>query len=192
MANTIKSEEFAELAFSLKPILDLHGVPSALHYSLVSDVIFQFATFLDDRCGSNLHEDVFAVLDVHSEALCEESPSADSRIAEVRISFAQGRKVEMNLLGSHLENDRSHLMLDLEMALGLRGVHEIESKDIDIDARLAKVLQKKGGIASVDIRRSGAAGRKAWSSVPLRGADQGEPGQTVDWLYTIIAKAVRR
>ena len=69
MSPKIKIEDFGELAFELKPLLETHGVPEDLHYSLISDTLFTFANFLDEKTGTNFHEQIYSFLDDYAEKL---------------------------------------------------------------------------------------------------------------------------
>ena len=189
MAKEIKLEDFGELAMSLKPSLLTHGIPDELHYSLLSDVVFQCAAFIDEKTGSSFHEGIDALLDEYIEALSGDI-SSDYMVAEIQIVFGKGRKVETNVLKSHLEN-KENIVLDFEMALGIRDIDEIDAK-IDADARFAALMKKKNGIKSLDFKAAKDFENDNWYSIPLQGSEFGDFEQSIDGILKLVSKVTKQ
>ena len=189
MSKKIKIEDFVELAFRLKPSLESHGVPDDLHYSLISDTLFSIASFLDEKTGTNFHAEIDSLLDDYAEEL-NETREGDYLIAEIDILFEKGRKCEMNLLKSHLDNSE-HMQLILEMALELRDVDEID-KAIDIDSRLLRLLKKKNGIKSLKFNSAQNIDKEDWFEVPLAGSVYGEFEQSLSGVEECIREVAKQ
>jgi hypothetical protein len=187
MSKNIKIEELEELAWSLKPILDTHNVPSELHYSIISDVIFQFANFIDERTGSSFHERIDGLIDKHFDKLSSQRQPDDWLIAELEILFGKGKKVEMNILRSHLSN-RRHLMLDLEMALGVRDIDEI-GKKIDTGAKFTTLMRRKNGIEALRFKPIRS---EIWLSIPLNGSEHGDYEQSLSGILKCINRVAKQ
>lgn len=187
MKNKIKSEDFYQLALALKPTLVTHGVPVELHYSLISDIMFEFANFVDEKSGSSFHEGLFALLAEHAEELSSDIKRTDWLVAELEVLFGKGKKVETNIHKSYLEN-REYLKLHMEISLGARDISEID-KNIDADARFAALLKKKNGIRALRFK---AARSGAWLEVPLNGTGSGDYNQSVDGICGCIIAVTKQ
>ena len=74
MTKKIELQDFSQVAFAIKPILEAHDVPAEFHYSIISDVVFEIANLLDTKTGSSFHESIYALLDEQAEALSEAGP----------------------------------------------------------------------------------------------------------------------
>jgi hypothetical protein len=101
MTSKITLQDFRELAASLKPTLVSHEVPINLQDSLLSDVVFQFASFIDEKTGSSFHESIYDLLEERSAA---DDGFTDYLAAELEILFVAGRRCRANLLHSMLLN----------------------------------------------------------------------------------------
>ena len=62
MAKPFAPRDFAALALSLRQTVANHKVPPDLQASLIEDVVFHFAAFIDEKTGSDIHESIFSVL----------------------------------------------------------------------------------------------------------------------------------
>ena len=189
MTNKIKIADFEDLALALKPSLDTHGVPKELHYSIISDALFSFASFLDEKSGTNFHEDIFAVLDNYVEKLGE-SAIGDFLVAEIDIVFEKGRKAEVNLLKSHLDNNES-LQFALEIELELRDLDEID-EEIDADSRFIKLIKKKKGIKLLKFNSAEDLENENWFDVSLKGSEFGRFEQSLSGLKKCIREVANQ
>ena len=189
MNEKIKIDDFVELAFALKPALTTHDVPDELHYSLISDIVFSFASFLDDRTGTAFHEQIYSLLEEHAEQLGETQPG-DYLIAEIDILFDKGRKCEMNLLKSGLENSEN-LRLILEITLEIRDLDEIDQA-IDVDSRFLKLLKKKKGIKALRFNSAENLEKEDWLEVPLAHSEFGDFAQSLDGIEQCIRKVSKQ
>lgn len=186
---TIELSDFGAIAMSIKPILALHEVPEEHHYSIVSDVIFEFANFLDTKTGSNFHEGVYPLLDDYVEKLSQPVPMRDYLVASIKMNFGK-RSFEANILKSQLGN-KEHLMFDLEVDLGVRGLPEIDDV-IDADKRFSALKTKLGGIESIDFTSAQDTGDENWLSVPLSGSEYGDFEENLSGLADCIRKVARQ
>lgn len=161
MSKQLHQLDFQALAANIGDVLDTHALDETLRPSLTADLLFVFAAFLDDRLGSNHHEGIYALAD---ELLAGEldSPPVDSLACELQIRFHKGRKAELNLLASHRSN-RAHLLFDLEMALGIRSLDEINAP-IDSQARFLALLDKRQGIRLLETRGLDPAAGDRWKA----------------------------
>jgi hypothetical protein len=181
-------KDFASLALSLRETVAKYKVPPGQQASLIEDVIFHFAVFVDERTGSDIHESIFAVLRKHARHLGEVPVPTDSLLAEVQISFLKGPKAELNVLRSSIEKP-ALLRLTVETAIGVRDVTEIKAR-VDTERRLASLMEKRGGVNSVRFKPAGGAGRASWQDVKLRGSPHGDFEQSVKGLLACIRAVV--
>lgn len=180
MSRTIALHDFLQLAAALKPTLEAHEVPVDQRDSLLSDIVFHCASFIDEKTGSSFHESIDDLLADDDEATGE---FTDRLIAELEIRLGSNRRIRVNLMHSMLSNTEA-LRSQIEMALGLRGIHELDAK-VDIDARLADLLRKRRGIAELQVRcLDPLTGKRA--SVPPRAAEPVGPIDSLEVLCTRV------
>jgi hypothetical protein len=189
MPKAFDPEDFVSLALSLRQTVASHGVPPRLRASLIEDVVFQFATLVDEKTGSAIHESIFTVLGKHARQLGEEPAPADSLLAEVEIGFLKGRKAELNVLRSSLEKP-GMLRLIVEIALGLRDTTEIKAR-LDTKRRFAELMKRSGGVTAVRFRMAGG-GRRKWLKIGLNDSSYGSFDQSLDGLLACIRAVVAR
>jgi len=188
MEKEIKLTDFGELALELKPTLETHGVPEKFHYSLISDVLFTFANFLDEKNGTDFHEQIYPLMDELAEKLS--APQlGDFQVAEVIFEFEKGRKV-MNLLKSQLDHPEI-LQFDLEFNLGLRGLDEIDN-EIDADARFLKLLKTKRRVKSLKFNSAKNYTNEDWISVSLEESEYGSFEQSLSGIQQCIREVVKQ
>lgn len=149
MSKKLKPKDFEALAATLQDTLKINGVAEESRPSLLADLLFGFAAFLDDRFGSNHHESIFALSDAILAGELDAAPQ-DGLACELKIHFHKGRQAALNLLASHRSN-RAHLLFDLEMALGIRKLTEINAA-IDSEARYQALLDSREGIRLFEVR----------------------------------------
>jgi hypothetical protein len=190
VAKLFTPKDFASLALSLRQTAASHKVPPELRASLIEDVVFHFAAFIDEKTGSDIHESIFSVLRRHAKQLGETPAPADSLLAEVQITFFKGRKAELNVLRSSIAKP-ALLRLIVEIALGVRDTTEIKAR-VDTDRRFADVLEKKGGVKTVRFRLANAADRAAWQEVKLQRSPHGKFEQSVEGLLACIRAVVTK
>jgi hypothetical protein len=188
MPKPFAAKDFASLALSLRQTVANHKVPSDMQASLIEDVIFHFAVFVDERTGSDIHESIFTVLRKYAKQLGEAPVPSDLLLAEVEVIFLKGRKAEFNVLRSSMEKSEL-LRLIVEIALGVRDTTEIKAR-IDTARRFAELLEKKGGIKAVRIKSANARGKSAWQEVKLDGS-QGVFEQSLKGILTCIRTVLR-
>lgn len=177
-------EDFISLALSLRQPLATHNVPSEVRASLIEDVMFRFAVFVDERIGSDIHESIISALSERSEQLAAPPEPIDSLVAEVEIAFVKGRKAELNVLRSHLTG-LSSLLLVIEIALGVRDVTEIRSR-IDTERRFRELIARKGGIRAVKFKPPRTSDKSSWQEVRLNGSPYGNFEQSLAGLIACI------
>jgi hypothetical protein len=188
MVNPFAPKDFASLALSLRQTVATHKVPPDLQASLIEDVVFQFAVFIDERTGSDIHESIFAVLRKHAKQLGEPPVPPDSLLAEVQITFLKGRKAELNVLRSSIAKP-ALLRLIVEIALGVRDTAEIKAR-VDTDRRFADLVKKKGGVKAVRFRLANAANDVSWQEVKLQHSPHGNFEQSIKGLLACIRAVV--
>jgi hypothetical protein len=190
MAKPFAPKDFASLALSLRQTVANHEVPPDLRASLIEDVVFHFAVFIDERTGSDIHESIFSVLRRHARQLGETPAPADSLLAEVQITFLKGRKVELNVLRSSIAKPAA-LRLVVEIALGVRDTTEIKAR-VDTDRRFADLMKKKGGVNAVRFRLANAADDASWQEFKLRRSPHGNFEQSLKGLLACIRAVVTK
>jgi hypothetical protein len=178
--------DLVELALSLRGPVALHGVSSELRASLIEDLIFRFAVFVDERARTNLHEGIAGALRERAAELAELPSPADVLVAEVEIEFIRGRTVELNVLRSSLAHPE-HLLLTLEMALGVRDVGEV-GRTADTAGRFSRLLKRRGGLRALRVVAADVEA-SVWREVPLRGAPHDDFDGTVAGLASCIRAA---
>jgi hypothetical protein len=181
MPKSIKPSDFATLALSLAPILENHKVAPESRASLIEDLIFHFAVFIDERTGSEFHESVFGVL---RSATPEPS---DHPVAELQILFDKGARAEMIISRVSLRKT-SILRMNLEVALGVRDVTEIRSR-IDSKRRFSDLMRKKGGIKALRFNSATRRGKPSWVEIRLPDSPYGSFERSLDGVMSCI-KAV--
>ena len=122
-----EEKDLMELASSIQSVIELHDVEPKLQDSLLSDVLFQVASLIDQKQGSNLHEGIFDLLDNIEPTV------SDYLVCELDIHLDNGERLETNVLKSNIDI-LDGLILDLEILLELRDISELDD-EIDIDAR---------------------------------------------------------
>jgi hypothetical protein len=184
-----KIEDFEELAVGVKASLDNHDIPKDLQFSLISEILFNFSAFIDERVDSNLHEIIDSFLDEKSEVILANNRQ-DYLLADVEIIFNKGRKIETNILYSALSN-RDYNILVLEVAFGIRDIDELDDV-IDIEPRLKKLLKKKEGISIIKFQPLKDLGSKKWLSVPLKGSEYGDFEQNIEGVYELMCAVAKQ
>jgi hypothetical protein len=190
MTKPFAPKDFGLLALSLRQTVANHKVPPDLQASLIEDVVFHFAAFIDERTGSDIHESIFSVLRKHAKQLGETPAPADSLLAEVQITFLKGRKAELNVLRSSIAKP-ALLRLVVEIALGVRDTTEIKAR-VDTDRRFADLMKKKGGVNAVRFRLANAADNASWQEVKLRRSPHGNFEQSLKGLLACIRAVVTK
>src|SRR5688572_72239 len=190
MAKAFAPRDFASLALSLRQTVANHKVPPDLQASLIEDVVFHFAAFIDERTGSDIHESIFSVLRKCAKQLGETPAPSDSLLAEVEITFLKGRKVELNVLRSSIAKP-ALLRLTVEIALGVRDTTEIKAR-VDTDRRFEDLMEKRGGVNAVRFRLANAADNASWQEVKLRRSPRGNFEQSVKGLLACIRAVVTK
>ena len=162
MTNNIELQDFTEIAFAIKPILETHDVPEEYHYSIISDIVFEFANFVDTKTETSFHESIYALLEEHAENL---STAGAGRvlITELELAFGNGDVLEANVPDTQLD-DEAQLRLHLEFTLTIRDLDEID-EEIDAERRFKKLLSDKNGIRKLRILPGKEPDASAWVSV---------------------------
>jgi hypothetical protein len=188
MSKPFAPKDFAPLALSLRQTVANHKVPPDLQASLIEDVIFHFAAFIDEKTGSDIHESIFSVLRKHAKQLSKAPAPSDSLLAEVQITFFKGRKAELNVLRSSIAKP-ALLRLIVEIALGVRDITEIKAR-VDTDRRFANLMKKRGGVKAVRFNLANAIGKASWQEVELHGSPYGNFEQSVKGLLACVRAVV--
>ncbi|MDJ0792734.1 MAG: hypothetical protein QNI98_00715 [Woeseiaceae bacterium] len=162
MSEKIRLEDFAALANTIKPILENHDIPEQYHYSIISDVIFEFANLVDTKTGTSFHESIYALLEEQAEALST-AGAARIPVTEVEIEFGNGDILEANVPDTQLE-DETQMRLQLEFTLTLRDIDEID-KDIDVARRFSDMIASKKGVRELRILPGKEPDANAWVTV---------------------------
>jgi hypothetical protein len=169
------------------PILVNHKVAPESRVSLIEDLIFHFAVFIDERTGSELHESAFGALRKHAGQLGAAPRRSDYPVAELQIVLAKGRKAELIISRVSLQKP-SILRMNLEVALGVRDITEIRSR-IDARQRFLDVMHKKGGIKALRFNSAASRGKPSWLEIRLQESQYGRFEQSLDGVVSCI-KAV--
>ncbi len=162
MSEKIRLEDFAGLAYTIKPILESHDVPEQYHYSIISDVIFEFANLVDTKTGTSFHESIYALLEEQAEALSA-AGAARIPVTELEIEFGNGDILEANVPDSQLE-DEAQMRLHLEFTLTLRDIDEID-KEIDVARRFTELIASKKGVRELRVLPGKEPDANAWVTV---------------------------
>lgn len=171
------------LAFSTKEILNLHEVEPEIHQSIISDVLFEFANLLDEKQGSNFHEEIYSLIDSISEDLNDNSNS-DCCVCFLQIIMEHGKRYETNVLKSELENSES-MLLNIEMTMNLRKYEEMDS-EIDIEKRLRASCSKKGKIDKLRFQELKDMDTDVWLELYLEENEFGKFDNTVSGVISCI------
>jgi hypothetical protein len=182
-------EDFEDLIKNIKVSLDTHGIDEDQHYSLLSEILFNVTAFIDERANTSLHEVADSFIDDCYEKI-QSNLNRDYLLADVNIFFGNGNKVETNVLKSNIEN-KEYYMLELEVALELRDISEID-KVVDIEGRLNKLLRNKKGIVKVDFQPLKDLGSENWISVPLTGSSHGDFSENIEGLFELIKSVAKK
>src|SRR5687768_6970953 len=180
MPKPFAARDFASLALSLRQTVANHKVPPELQASLIEDVMFQVAAFIDDKTGSNFHESIFSVLRKYAKQLGNAPEAQDSLVAEVQITFLKGPRAELNVLRSSIAKP-ALLRMVVEIALGVRDVTEVEAR-VDTDRRFSQLMRKKGGVKAVRFKPVDTRRKASWREVELSGSPYGNFEQSVKGL----------
>ncbi|CAH0535388.1 hypothetical protein VST7929_02961 [Vibrio stylophorae] len=118
--------DLLDLASGLKAAIEMHEVKSEYQDSLLSDILFQVASLIDEKQGSTLHEEVFGLLENYTPQF------SDYLVCELDIKYGD-EVLETNVLKSNIEISEG-LLLNLELLLDLRDISEIDD-DIDTNSK---------------------------------------------------------
>lgn len=162
MAKNIELKDFTEVAFAIKPILETHGVPEEYHYSIISDIVFEFANVLDTRTGTSFHESVYALLEEQAEKLSTAGPDRIP-VTELELEFGNGEVMEASFPDTQLD-DEAQLRPHLEFMLTIRDIDEIDA-DIDAERRFENLVSGKKGIREVRVLPGSEPDASAWVTV---------------------------
>ena len=162
MAKDIDLQDFTEVAFAIKPILESHDVPPEYHYSIISDIVFEFANLVDTKTGTSFHESIYGLLEEHAETLSSGATGSES-FTDLEIEFGNGEVVETNFPDTQLD-DEAQLRLNLEFTLTLRDIDEID-EDIDTAPRFKRLLGDKQDIRELRILPGSEPDAAAWTTV---------------------------
>jgi hypothetical protein len=184
MPKRFTPKDFVALALSLRRTVVNHRVPPKLRASLIEDIVFRFAVFVDEKTGGSHHETISGLLAEHVKDLGALPTPEDYLVAELRITFLKGRGVELNVLRSSLLKP-ALLRLNLEVALGVRDIDEIKAR-IDTEARYAGLVKKKGGVKRLEFTAALAGAHPARQAVRLQGSRYGNFDQSLSGLVACI------
>ena len=187
MSNKFETSDFIALAKKIKPILETHDVPSELHFSIISDVVFEYANVIDEKTGSSFHEEIYSALDSVAEQLAINA-RGDYCVAFMDLVASGKNKFELNILKSMLEN-ADDLVMGLEVTLELRELDELE-KVIDIDRRLTAFNKKTGGIKLLRFQSMENMDTDTWIEVPLKDSAYGSFSNDVAGISECIRTVV--
>ena len=187
MSNIFETNDFIALASRIKPILDTHDVSPELHFSIISDIVFETANLIDEKTGSGFHEDIYGALESVAEELAIE-PSGDYCVAFMDLATAKNKKFELNILKSMLEN-ADNLTMGLEVTLELRELDELD-KVINIEKRLASFNKKTGGIQLLRFQSMENMDTNIWVEVPLKDSVYGSFSNDVAGISECIRTVV--
>ncbi len=162
MAKNIELQDFTEIAFTIKPILETHDVPEEYHYSIISDIVFEFAHLLDTKTETSFHESIYGLLEEHAEKLSTAGPGRIP-ITELGIEFGNGDVLEANVPDTQFD-DEAQLRLHLEFTLTIRDLDEID-EEIDVERRFKDLVSGKKGIRKLRILPGKEPDASAWVSV---------------------------
>ena len=162
MTKNIELQDFTEIAFAIKPILEAHDVPEEYHYSIISDIVFEFANLLDTKTETSFHESIYALLEEHAEKLSTAGPGR-IRITEVELVVGNGDVLEANVPDTQFD-DEAQLRLHLEFTLTIRDLDEID-EEIDVERRFRNLVSDKKGIRKLRILPGKEPDASAWVSV---------------------------
>ena len=187
MRDKFATSDFIALAKKLKPILDTHNIPSELHFSIISDVVFECANVVDEKTGSSFHEEIYGALESVAEQLAVDA-GGDHCVAFMDLVTTKNNKFELNILKSMLEN-ADDLVMGLEVTLELRELDELD-KVIDIDRRLKAFNKKTGGIKSLRFQTMENMDTDTWIEVPLKDSAYGSFSNDVAGISECIRTVV--
>jgi hypothetical protein len=142
----MREKDLGRLYARFTDILATHKVAVKWRHSIVSDILFELAVLQDEPKGGDLHERILGLID---KLNANDFRVQDGRLCSVRFVTQDGRTFELNLLQSHLDG-RNDLTLDLEMALGVRELHEIGRK-VDTNIRFAKKFASGKSIKQITL-----------------------------------------
>lgn len=162
MTKNIELQDFTEIAFAIKPILETHDVPAQFHYSIISDIVFEVAGLHDAKTGTSFHESIYGLLDEYAEELSTAGPGR-ILITELEIEFANGDVLEANVPDTQLD-DEAQLRLHLEFTLTIRDLDEIDA-EIDVEGRFRKLIADRKGIRTLRILPGKEPDASAWVTV---------------------------
>lgn len=187
MSKKFQTDDFIALAGKIKPVLDTHNVPAELHFSIISDFVFEAANLIDEKTGSAFHEEIYGALESVAEQLAIES-MGDYCVAFMDLVTAKNKKFELNILKSMLENP-DDLVMGIEVTLELRELDELD-KVIDIDRRLASFNKKTGGIRTLRFQSMENMDTEIWIEVPLNDSEYGSFSNDIAGISECIRKVV--
>jgi len=179
MGNDIELQDFTAVALAIKPILESHDVPAEYHYSIISDIVFEFANLVDTKTGTDFHESIYALLEEQAEALSKAEPDRIP-VTELEIEFANGKVLEASFPDTQLE-DEAQLRLHLEFTLTIRDIDEID-KEIDAAPRFRELVTKNKGVRELRILPGKETDGDAWVSVE-------EFDESLDGLIACVRRA---
>jgi hypothetical protein len=110
MVKKVKIEDFVDLGLAIKTSLNTHLIDPELHYSLISDILFNCAYMIDEKTGSYHHENIDGLVDANIDKFVDDYVE-DLFVSSIKINLGVGKKHIAQIYKSHIEN--SSLLVDL-------------------------------------------------------------------------------
>ena len=164
-----------------------HDVPPELHFSIISDAVFEFANLVDEKTGSSFHEEIYGALESAAEEL-EVDPGGDYCLAFMDLVTSNGTSFELNILKSMLENEQDMIM-SIEVTLELRKLDELD-KVISIENRLKTFNKKTGGIKALRFQLTENMDTDTWFDVPLKDSTYGSYSNDIEGIRKCILAVI--
>ena len=191
MSINIKDDDFIELATQIKTSLDAHNVPVQEHASLITQVVFNFAVFLDKKLNTNHHEFIETKLDEYLFEIVEDSPN--TLIASVNLVFGKGRKRDFEIRKGNLLHRESIISL-MEFATGIRKLTEVDSEvdPLILTERFEKMLEIREGLLEIEFQPDEDWGTNKWLTLPFHENQFGKFKCTIDGVTDCIYKVTEQ
>lgn len=135
----------------MRGVLEEHEIDDAKHYSILSDILFQFSYFLDQHQDSYLHEEIDSYMLDTKEFISGEQNEI-VMLGELEIVFGNKRKFTTNIMNIDLI-DKRYLLDNLIGLLRLEDIGD-NLNTIELDEKFkVLVIEKREGIYALRFRK---------------------------------------
>ncbi len=174
MSKKVEIDDFVDLGVSIKRSFETHSIDPDMHYSLISDILFQCAYMIDEKTGSDHHERIHGLVDAHLEKFVD-GYEEDRFVSSIRITLGVGKRHTARLCESEVGS--SEAVKDLiERLLNIKQTRKT----------FEEITKRRKGIQSIGFSDLEYPKDSNWSEIAFSQGNTGEYEYSVDGICQFI------